>query len=73
MRDRIQSGGARGGGATSWDQSDADRGVRKIEDSLERGGKVGRSSCSGGKRSAKKGSRHDMTLSASRPSKSGMG
>lgn len=30
MRDRIQSGGWRGGGATSWDQREAERGVRKM-------------------------------------------
>ena len=30
MRERIQSGGWRGGGATSWDQREAERGVRKM-------------------------------------------
>lgn len=31
MRDRTQLGGCRGGGATSWDQSDRLRSVRNIE------------------------------------------
>ena len=49
VRERIQSGGARGGGATSWDQREAERWVRKTEESLDRGGKGGRSSSSGEK------------------------
>lgn len=31
VRDRIQSGGANGGGATNWDQREADLGVKNIE------------------------------------------
>ena len=53
VRERIQSGGANGGGATSCDQREAERGVRKMEESLERGGKAGRSSSSGEKRWAR--------------------
>lgn len=49
MRERIQSGGWRGGGATSWDQREALRGVRKIELSLGRGGGTGWSGSVGGK------------------------
>lgn len=71
MRERIQSGGARGGGATSCDQRDADLAVKNTE-SLERGGNVGRSSSSGGYRVARKGSKADTTASGSSPSKSGM-
>jgi hypothetical protein len=50
MRERIQSGGWSGGGATSWDQREALRGVRKMGLSdLESGERVGGVS-SGGKR-----------------------
>jgi len=41
MRERIQFGGWRGGGATSWDQSEAERGVRKMGFSEVRGGSMG--------------------------------
>lgn len=71
VRERIQSGGARGGGATNCDQSDAERGVRKIEESLDIGGNAGRSSASGGKRLARHGSSTEMASSGPRPSKSG--
>lgn len=40
MRDRIQSGGWRGGGATNCDQSDADRGVRNMGLGFSRGGRI---------------------------------
>jgi len=43
MRERIQSGGCSGGGATSCDQSEADRGVRKTGLSLAEG--AGRGGC----------------------------
>lgn len=49
MRERIQSGGWSGGGATSWDQREADRGVRKTGFSLEREGR-GSTASGGGKR-----------------------
>lgn len=52
MRDRIQFGGWRGGGATSWDQSEALRGVRKIGFSDVRGGRIEVSIVSGGKRAS---------------------
>ena len=50
VRDRIQSGGANGGGATSCDQREAERGVLNDVFSLGRGGNCGTSSSSGGKR-----------------------
>jgi hypothetical protein len=53
VRERIQSGGASGGGATSWDHSDAERGVANVVVVLLSGGNCGRSSSSGGKRLAK--------------------
>lgn len=56
IRERIQSGGCSGGGATSWDQRDALRGVRKMglvsRDGAGRGRGSG-SSSSGGKRAAR--------------------
>ena len=53
MRERIQSGGWRGGGATSCDQSEAERGDWKTGLSFaERGGKGGREEGSG-KRAAR--------------------
>jgi hypothetical protein len=53
MRERIQSGGCSGGGATSWDQSEAERGVRKTGlSSAERAGSVGKES-GGGKRASR--------------------
>lgn len=45
MRERIQSGGWRGGGATSCDHKEAERGVRKIGLSFE-GGTMGEVSSS---------------------------
>lgn len=45
MRERIQSGGWRGGGATSCDHKEAERGVRKMGLSLE-GGTMGEVSSS---------------------------
>jgi hypothetical protein len=56
MRERIQSGGCSGGGATSWDQSDALRGVRKIGFSAVNGGRTEVSIVSGGKRASMYGS-----------------
>lgn len=53
VRERIQSGGARGGGATSCDHREADRGVVKDDVLFDRGGNCGRSRLSGGKRVAK--------------------
>ncbi len=50
IRDRIQSGGCSGGGATSCDQSEALRGVRNIRFSLDGGGRAGGRACSGGNR-----------------------
>lgn len=52
VRERIQSGGARGGGATSWDQREAERSVEKTEGFLE-GGKSGKVRFSGGNRLAR--------------------
>lgn len=72
VRDRIQSGGANGGGATSCDQSDADRGVKNIDDSLERAGKVDISRVPGGKRFVRRDSLVQRISSALRPSKSGI-
>lgn len=40
IRDRIQFGGWRGGGATSCDQRDADRGVRNMGLGVSRGGRT---------------------------------
>lgn len=73
VRDRIQSGGANGGGATSWDHSEAERGVRNRDDSLGRVSGAGRSSSSGGKRLFRHCSVADRTSSGASPSKSGMG
>lgn len=50
MRERIQFGGCKGGGATSCDQRDAERGVRNMGFSAERGGRIDLSTVSGGKR-----------------------
>jgi len=50
MRDRIQLGGWRGGGATSWDHREALRGVRKIGFSADTGGRMEVSIVSDGKR-----------------------
>jgi len=50
IRERIQFGGWRGGGATSWDQREALRGVRNMGFSAARGGKTDVSIVSGGKR-----------------------
>jgi len=49
IRDRIQFGGWRGGGATSCDQRDALRGVKNIEFSPEIGGRTDVSIVSDGK------------------------
>lgn len=74
VRDRIQSGGASGGGATSCDQREAERSVENTEGVLESaGGKSGNVRSSGGKRLARKGSVVDMMSSGLRPSKSGIG
>ena len=73
MRDRIQSGGAKGGGATSWDHKEAERGVVNDEESFGSGGNCGTSSSSGGKRLAKYGSVADIISSCPSPSKSGIG
>lgn len=73
MRERIQSGGWSGGGATSCDQREALRGVRKIGFSdLETGGGAGGVS-SEGKRALRYGSVAESTSSGSRLEKSGMG
>lgn len=54
VRERIQSGGARGGGATSCDHRDAERSVVKTEGDLdEGGGKSGKLRFSAGKRLAR--------------------
>lgn len=50
MRERIQLGGCKGGGATNCDHSDALRGVRNIGFSADTGGKIDLSMVSGGKR-----------------------
>lgn len=70
--ERIQSGGASGGGATSCDQSEAERGVVKDVLSLGSGGNCGTSSSSAGKRLARCGSVVDMMSSYVNPSKSGI-
>lgn len=46
--ERIQSGGASGGGATSCDHKEAERGVENREKSFVGGGRSTRSSSSGG-------------------------
>lgn len=56
IRDRIQLGGCNGGGATSWDQREALLGVRKMEFSADRGGRIEVSIVSGGKRAFMNGS-----------------
>lgn len=56
MRDRIQFAGWRGGGATSCDQSEALRGVRKMGFSACTGGSTEESMVSGGKRVSRYGS-----------------
>ena len=48
VRERIQSGGERGGGATSCDHRDAERGFIKMDASLGSGGSVGVVVVSGG-------------------------
>jgi hypothetical protein len=55
MRERIQSGGWSGGGATSCDQSEAERGVRKTGFSCGLGGAGwrGGKASAGGKRAAR--------------------
>jgi hypothetical protein len=50
IRERIQFGGWRGGGATSWDQSEALLGVWNMGFSAVRGGRTEVSIVSGGKR-----------------------
>jgi hypothetical protein len=50
MRERIQLGGCKGGGATSCDQREAERGARKMGFSALRGGRMEVSIVSGGKR-----------------------
>lgn len=56
IRDRIQFGGWRGGGATSCDQRDALLGVKKIEFSAVIGGSTEVSIVSGGNSSSMYGS-----------------
>ncbi len=73
MRLRIQSAAAAAAAATSWDQSEALRGVRKTGFSLGAGGKEGRSSSSSGRRAFRYGSVTERISSGSRPSKSGIG
>jgi len=50
IRERIQFGGWRGGGATSWDQREAERVVRKMGFAAVKGGRMEVSIVSGGKR-----------------------
>lgn len=69
--ERIQSGGDSGGGATSCDHSDAERGLMKTEASLESGGREGVSA--EGWRADRRFSVVEMTSSGLRPSKSGIG
>ncbi len=52
IRERIQFGGCRGGGATSWDQREALRGVRNMGFSAVRGGRTEVSIVSEGKRAS---------------------
>jgi hypothetical protein len=56
IRERIQFGGCSGGGATSWDQREALRGVRKMGFSAVRGGRTEVSIVSGRKRAFMYGS-----------------
>ena len=72
VRERIQSGGARGGGATSCDHNEADRGVRNVDDSLGRTLGDGMSRSSGGNSVSRHGSVDARTSSGPSPSKSGM-
>ena len=56
MRERVQFGGWRGGGATSWDQSERERSRRKTEfDSAGVGGGGSRSRLASGKRAERWG------------------
>jgi len=73
IRDRIQSGGWRGGGATSCDQSEALRGVRNTGLSLGTEGSKGGVSSSGGKRALRYGSVELKISEALRSLKSGTG
>lgn len=72
MRERIQSGGANGGGATNCDHKDALRGVRKMGFSLVIGGGEDTSKSSGGNSVLRYESTACKTSSPSKPSKSGM-
>jgi hypothetical protein len=63
IRERIQFGGWRGGGATSWDQRDALRGVRNMGFSAVAGERTDVSIVSGGKRAFKYGSVASCTSS----------
>lgn len=56
MRERIQLGGWRGGGATNWDQREALRGVRNMGFSAVSGGRIEMSIVSGGNRASIYGS-----------------
>lgn len=73
VRERIQSGGARGGGATSCDQRDAERGLIKTEESLGSTCGVGMLSISGGYKVLIKSSVALSISSWPRSSKSGTG
>lgn len=68
VRDRIQSGGANGGGATSWDHKEADRGVKNKDDIFGRVSGIGRSSSSGGNKLSRHCSVADRTSSGESPS-----
>ena len=72
IRDRIQSGGDSGGGATSWDQRDALLAVGKTGCSLDTGGNSGVSYSSGGNNACRKGSSELLIASESSLSKSGI-
>ena len=72
VRDRIQSGGAKGGGATSCDHNEADRGVMKTDPSFGSGGNCGSPTPSSGNRLAMNGSVSDKISSEVKPSKSGI-
>lgn len=56
IRERIQFGGCKGGGATSCDHREALRGVRNMEFSEDIGGRIEVSIVSGGKRAFMYGS-----------------
>lgn len=73
IRDRIQSGGCRGGGAANCDQREALLGLKKIGLSFGGDGSSGISCTSGENRASRYGSVAVRISSESRPSRSNIG